>query len=90
LKPAVKKIFDFLYGPFFAVLDFFMRHYKSNRTRLDNFIGKEKVATFFQGLAVFILVTWLVVFTLAPEEKRKQLMQEMSQNFEQLKAGVSK
>lgn len=90
MKPTAKKIFDFLYGPFFAVLDFFMRHYKSNRGRLESFISKEKVASFFQGLAVLILVTWIVVFFFAPEEKRKQLMQEMSQNFEQLKAGVSK
>jgi hypothetical protein len=90
LKPTAKKIFDFLYGPFFAVLDFFMRHYKSNRQRLDNFISKEKVSSFFQGLAVLILVTWIVVFFFAPEEKRKQLMQEMNQNFEQLKTGVSK
>ena len=90
LKPTAKKIFDFLYGPFFAVLDFFMRHYKSNRERLDNFMSKEKVSSFLQGLAVLILVVWIVVFYFAPEEKRKQLTQEIQQSFEQLKSGVAK
>lgn len=90
MKPTTKKIFDFLYGPFFAVLDFFMRHYKANRERLDNFMNKEKVASFLRGLAVLILVVWIVVFYFAPEDKRKQLTQEMQQSFEQLKSGTAK
>ena len=90
MKPTVKKIFDFLYGPFFAVLDFFMRHYKANRERLDNFMSKEKVSSFLQGLAVVILVIWIITFYFAPEEKRKELTQEMKQSFEKLKMGVAK
>jgi hypothetical protein len=90
LKPTTRKIFDFLYGPFFAVLDFFMRHYKSNRERLDNFMGKKKVASFLRGLAVLILVVWIVVFYFAPEDKRQQLTQEMQQGFEHLKSGTTK
>jgi hypothetical protein len=90
LKPTTKKIFDFLYGPFFAVLDFFMRHYKANRERLDNFMGKEKVASFLRGLAVVILVVWIVVFYFAPEDKRKLLTMEVQEGFEQLKSGTTK
>ncbi|MFT7672886.1 MAG: hypothetical protein ACI845_001296 [Gammaproteobacteria bacterium] len=90
LKPTAKKIFDFLYGPFFTVLDFFMRHYKANRVRLDNFISKEKVSSFLQGLAVLILVIWIVVFYFAPEDKRKLLTQEVQQSFEKLKPGTLK
>lgn len=90
MKPTAKKIFDFLYGPFFAVLDFFMRHYKANRERLDNFMSKEKVSSFLQGLAVVILVIWIITFYFAPEEKRKELTQEMKQSFEKLKMGVAK
>ena len=90
LKPTAKKIFDFLYGPFFAVLDFFMRHYKSNRERLNNFMSKEKVSSCLQGLAVLILVIWIIVFYFAPEDKRKQLTQEMQQSFEQLKSATTK
>jgi hypothetical protein len=89
LKPTAKKIFDFLYGPFFAVLDFFMRHFKANRERLDDFMSKDKVASFLQGLAVLILVIWIVIFYFSPEDKRNQLTQEMQESFKQLKAGVS-
>lgn len=90
MKPTAKKIFDFLYGPFFAVLDFFMRHYKANRERLENFLSKEKVSSFLQAFAVLILVIWIIVFYFAPEDKRKQLTQEMQQSFEQIKSGVTK
>ena len=90
LKPTAKKIFDFLYGPFFAVLDFFMRHYKANRERLDHFISKEKVSSFLQGLAVLILVVWIVIFYFAPEDRRKQLTQEIQQSFERLKSNTAK
>jgi hypothetical protein len=90
LKTTTKKIFDFLYGPLFAVLDFFMRHYKANRERLDDFIGNTKVASFLRGLAVFILVAWIVVFYFAPEDKRKLLTMEVQQGFEQLKSGTTK
>ncbi|MFT5224574.1 MAG: hypothetical protein ACI8XX_000319 [Polaribacter sp.] len=89
MKPTAKKIFDFLYGPFFAVLDFFMRHFKANRERLDDFMSKDKVASFLQGLAVLILVIWIVIFYFSPEDKRNQLTQEMQESFKQLKAGVS-
>ena len=90
LKPTTKKIFDFLYGPFFAVLDFFMRHFKANRERLDNFINKDKVSSFLQGLAVLILFIWIIVFYSSPEDRRQQLTQEMQQSFKQLKSGVAK
>jgi len=90
LKPGAKKIFDFLYGPFFAVLDFFMRHYKANRERLDKFMSQKKVSSFLQGLAVLILVVWMIVFYFAPEDKRKVLTQEIQQSFEQLKSGTTK
>ena len=90
MKPTAKKIFDFLYGPFFAVLDFFMRHYKANRARLDDFMSKDRVSAFLQGLAVLILVVWIIVFYFAPEEERNKLTQQVQQGFEQIKPGATK
>ncbi|MFT4650530.1 MAG: preprotein translocase subunit YajC [Flavobacteriales bacterium] len=66
-----------------------MRHFKANRERLDDFMSKDKVASFLQGLAVLILVIWIVIFYFSPEDKRNQLTQEMQESFKQLKAGVS-
>lgn len=82
MKESYKKIFDFLYGPFFAVLDFFMRNYKANRDRLDNVLSSKKVSSFLQGLAVILLIIWIIIFSFAPDEKRNELTQQIKQGFE--------
>ncbi len=82
MKEGYKKIFQFLYGPFFAVLDFFMRNYRANRGRLDNILSSKKVSSFLQGLAVILLIIWIITFSFAPDEKRNELTQQIKQGFE--------
>lgn len=67
-----------------------MRSYKTNRERLDKFMTREKVSSFLQGMAVVILVIWIVIFYFAPDEKRNELTQEIKQSFETLKSSVEK
>ena len=90
MKEVFKKIFQFLYGPFFAVLDFFMRSYRANRERLDRALSGKNVSSFFRGLAVVILVIWIVIFYFAPDEKRGELTKEIKQSFEKLKSSTEK
>mgnify|MGYP006883075538 CR=1 FL=1 len=80
-----KKIFQFLYGPFFYVIDFFMRHYKANRERLDAVLGRKKIAAFLQNMTVVILIVWILVFTFSSEESRDRLTREMQESFQKLK-----
>lgn len=80
-----KKIFQFLYGPIFYVIDFFMRHYKANRERLDAVLGRKKIAAFLQNMTVVILIVWILVFTFSSEESRDRLTQEMQESFQKLK-----
>lgn len=84
-KP-LQKLFQFLYGPFFAVLDFFMRTYRANRDRLDRLLSHKKVAVFLQGLAISVLIIWLLIFVFSSEESRKRLTQEVQQSFQLLKS----
>ena len=80
-----KKIFQFLYGPFFYVIDFFMRHNKANRERLDAVLGRKKIAAFLQNMTVVILIVWILVFTFSSEESRDRLTREMQESFQKLK-----
>lgn len=84
MEQRLKKIFQFLYGPLFAVLDFFMRNYKANRTRLQNLMNKKSVSSFFQTAAVVLLVIWIITFFFASEESRHSLTEEVKENFGEL------
>ncbi|MDH5354971.1 MAG: hypothetical protein OEY09_11055 [Gammaproteobacteria bacterium] len=90
MKPEFKKIFQFLYGPFINVVYFFMRSYRVNRDRLNYFLNQGKVKSVLQSLAIIILLLWIVTFLLAPEEKRKELTQEMKQSFEKFRSSPEK
>jgi len=84
----LKKIFWFLYGPIIAVIYFFMQQYKANRERLDKIVSKERMSALLQGLAVIVLLIWIITFYFAPDEKRNVLTQEIKQSFEKLKSTV--
>lgn len=90
MKDLLKKIFYFLYGPFFTVLGFFMRSYKANRERLDRLMAQEKVSSFLKGAAIIFLVIWIVIFYFAPDEKRKELTQEIKQSFDKWNSSAEK
>lgn len=81
-----QKIFQFLYGPFFAVLDFFMRHYKANRERLAKLTSKKGVASFMQITAVVLLIIWIIIFIFASDESRNSLTEEVKKSFSELKS----
>ncbi len=90
MKDLAQKTFCFLFGPLFSVINFFMRHYKANRERLDSFQAREKVSSFLQGAAVIMLLIWIVIFYFAPEEKRKELTLEIKQGFDKWSSPVEK
>ena len=90
MKPDFRKIIYFLYGPLIIVLGFFMRSYKANRERLDNFLTKEKVSSFLKVVAVIVLLAWIVIFSFAPEEKRKELTLEIKQAFDNINSSAEK
>ena len=81
----MKKIFQFLYGPFFAVLDFFMRNYRANRERLHKLMSKKSVSSFVQNAAIVLLVVWIIIFFFASEESRQSLTKEVRESFGELK-----
>jgi hypothetical protein len=90
VRHSLHKIFQFLYGPIFWVLDFFMRHYKLNRERFEKLISKKRVASFIRGAAVLLLFVWIVTFYLASDASRNQLTLEMKQSFSDLKSDFEK
>lgn len=80
-----KKIFQFLYGPFFAVLDFFMRNYKANRERLNRLITGKGISSFLQNAAIALLVIWIIIFIFASEDSRKRLTEAVNEGFQEIK-----
>jgi len=86
VKKTLKKIFQFLYGPIFAVLDFFMRNYRANRKRLENMMSRKKVSFLFQSATIVLLVAWILIFIFASDENRNTLTQEITKSFGELKS----
>jgi len=66
LDKPLQKIFQFLYGPFFAVLDFFMRNYRVNRQRLGRLLARKGVSSFLQNAAIALLIIWILISCTAP------------------------
>lgn len=86
MKSRARKIFDFLYGPFFAVLDFFMRNYRANRDRLEALMSIKTVSSLLQYLAMLVLILWLLIYAFASEESRNRLTEEVKNSFSELKS----
>ena len=86
MEKPLQKIFQFLYGPFFMVLDFFMRNYRANRARLGVLLSNKKIASFLQSAAIAVLIIWLVIFVFSSEESRNSLTQEVKESFQALQS----
>jgi len=78
---SVSQWIEFLYGPIFRVIGFFYRIYTANRARLDRVLGNARVAGLLRALAVLLLIGWILVWYLAPEDNRHRLTDEIKQTF---------
>ena len=81
MTTRTKKIIQFLYGPIFAVLDFFMRNYKANRERLEGITSREKISTWLQYVAIAVLVIWLAVWIITPKGEQNRLSDEVKSSI---------
>jgi hypothetical protein len=72
---------DFLYGQIFRVIGFFYRTYTANRTRVARIRENAGVAAVLRVLAVLLLVGWILIWYLAPDDSRDRLNDEIRQVF---------
>ncbi len=77
---------QFLYGPFFIVIGFFYRIYKSNRGRVETLITGDKVSFFIRNGTIVILAIWFLVWYFAPEGSSDRLVEEAKQTIGGLKS----
>jgi len=85
IKPYQRWI-QFLYGPFFIVIGFFYRIYKSNRDRVETLITGDKVSSFIRNGTLVILAIWFLVWYFAPEGSSDRLVEEAKQTIGGLKS----
>ena len=76
-----KEWIEFLYGPIFRVIGFFYRIYVANRARVDRLRENDRVAGLLRALTIIVLVGWLLVWALAPEDNRHRLTEEIKQTL---------
>ncbi len=76
IKPYQRWI-RFLYGPFFIVIGFFYRIYKSNRGRVETLITGDKVSFFIRNATLVVLAIWFLVWFFAPEGSSGRLEEEV-------------
>lgn len=79
-KTAAKWI-EFLYGPFFRVIGFFYRSYKSNRARVEALKANRRVASVLRMVAFVILFAWILTWFLASDESRNRLVEEVKESI---------
>jgi len=77
---------QFLYGPFFKVIGFFYRTYKSNRDWVDGLKSQEWVSSFIKYAAVIILIGWFFIWYFAPEGSSDRLVEEVKDTIGGLKS----
>ena len=85
IKPYQRWI-QFLYGPFFIVIGFIYRIYKSNRGRVETMITGDKVSFFIRNATLVILAIWFLVWYFAPEGSSDRLVEEAKQTIGGLKS----
>lgn len=83
-KPYQRWI-QFLYGPFFIVIGFFYRIFKSNRGWVEAITVGDKVSFFLRNATLVIVAIWFLVWFLAPEGSGDRLEQEVKQTIGGLK-----
>ena len=77
MKKQAQKLFQFLYGPFFLVIDFFISNYRANRSRVQKLMGRQKASSFVQNVAVIVLIAWVLIYSFASEESRTRFTEAM-------------
>ena len=86
MEKPFKKVIKFLYGPIISVIYFFMRTYRINRDRLNEFQGRKKIASMLQFVAIGSLIIWLFIFAFSSEESRNTLTERVKDSFGELKS----
>lgn len=81
MQEKYAKWIDFLYGPFFRVIGFFYRIYSANRARVDRLRENHRVASLLRALTVIVLLGWILVWALAPDDDRHRLTDEIKQTL---------
>ena len=76
---------QFLYGPFFIVIGFFYRIYKSNRDRVEILKSGDKISFLVRHATIVILVIWLLVWYFAPEGSSDRLTDGVKQTIDGIK-----
>jgi hypothetical protein len=82
MKERYQRWVQFLYGPFFIVIGFFYRIYKSNRDRVENLKTGDKVSFFIRNATLIVLAIWLLVWYFAPEGSSERLTDEVKQTID--------
>ena len=85
MKERYQRWVQFLYGPFFIVIGFFYRIYKSNRDRVENLKTGDKVSFFIRNATLIVLAIWLLVWYFAPEGSSERLTDEVKQTINGMK-----
>jgi len=85
MKKRYRQWIQFLYGPFFIVIGFFYRIYKSNRDRVEGLKSGDKISFFLRHATLVVLAIWLLVWYLAPEGSGDRLADEMKQTIDGIK-----
>lgn len=88
MRDTVWKWIDFLYGPFFRVIGFFYRSYKSNRAAVARLMAKKKVAAAMKFLAILFLLGWILVWVFASDESRSRLSDEIKKTIGGFEVGT--
>jgi len=83
-KPYQRWI-QFLYGPFFIVIGFFYRIYKSNRDWVEGLKAGDKTSFLIRNGTLVVLAIWLLVWYFAPEGSGDRLVEEVKDTIGGLK-----
>lgn len=90
MKKSHHRWIETLYGPYFKVIGFFYRTYKTNRDWVKNLKTKKQVSSFITATTVIFLIAWILIFLFASEESRNRLTEEVKQSFSELKSSRDK
>ena len=85
MKKRYQQWIQFLYGPFFIVIGFFYRIYKSNRDRVEGLKSGDKISFILRHATLVILAIWLLIWYLAPEGSSDRLADEVKQTIDGIK-----
>ena len=72
---------EILYGPFFRIIGFFYRVFTANRERVARLQANEKVSAFIRIMAIMVLLGWILIWYLTPDESRTNLVDEVKQSI---------